>query len=333
MIKGSIKKIAVFRALQLGDMMCAVPAFRALRNNFPNAKITLLGLPWAQSFEDRFGFIFDRFIHFPGYGGLPEQEVDAAAYSQFIHNMRAEHFDLIIQMQGNGTIVNDIMRDWGAKNLAGFYNSKSDALSPYFLLYPEGIREVDRHLSLMKHLGLTVESDKLEFPIYPKDEEEFEALLPPVIRESYICVHPGSRGKWRQWPPQYFAAIADYCIEQKLTVVITGTSAEREITQEVIKCMRHSPIDLTGKTTLGSIALLIKNAYALVSNCTGVSHIADAMQTPSVIISMDGEPERWSPKNKKIHRVIDYTKDNRFELVLAQVQNLIRKKQIALSLL
>jgi len=88
--------------------------------------------------------------------------------------------------------------------------------------------------------------------------------------------------------------------------------------------MHHIPIDLTGKTTLGAIAILIKNSFALVSNCTGVSHIADAFDTPSVVISMDGEPDRWGPLNRKLHRVVDWTRNPHFEAILLETEKLIR---------
>jgi ADP-heptose:LPS heptosyltransferase len=41
--------------------------------------------------------------------------------------------------------------------------------------------------------------------------------------------------------------------------------------------------------------LLCAIAVALLSNCTGVSHIGAALRTPTVVISMGGEPERWGP--------------------------------------
>ncbi|MGN6194777.1 MAG: glycosyltransferase family 9 protein [Ginsengibacter sp.] len=322
---GHIKKIAVFRALQLGDMLCAIPAIRALRNEYPSAKITLLGLPWAKSFVERFNEYFDKFIHFPGYPGLPEQAFNEKQFESFLKEVRKEKFDLVLQMQGNGTIVNPLMFQFGAKYVAGFYNDESFVDSPYFMPYPNYGPEVRRHILLMQHLKIAPQGEQLEFPLTKQDEKDFDELLLPVYPQNYICIHPGSRGRWRQWPPQFFALIADYCIEQGFTVVITGTKEETDITKEVIKCMHHNAIDLTGTTTLGAIAVLIKNAFALVSNCTGVSHIADAFDTPSVIISMDGEPQRWAPLNRKIHIVVDWTKRPHFEKVLLETDTLIKK--------
>ena len=98
----NLRKIAVFRALKLGDMLCAVPALRALRTAYPKAEITLLGLPWAETFAERFHAYIDRFIHFPGCEGLPEQPYNKEQLEDFIQQMERENFDLVLQMQGNG---------------------------------------------------------------------------------------------------------------------------------------------------------------------------------------------------------------------------------------
>ncbi len=323
--KDSVHKIAVFRALQLGDMLCVIPAIRCLRHAYPNSEITLLGLPWAKSFVQRFNKYFDRFIHFPGYEGLPEQVYNEHEFSKFINYMKAERFDLVLQMQGNGTIVNPLMFLFETKYVAGFYNNESHVASDLFIEYPNFGSEIHRHLSLMNHLGIDAKDSDLEFPINDKDVKEFSELTVPLFEKKYICIHPGSRDVRRQWPPQYFAALADYCIEQGFTVAVTGTIEEQDITRELIKWIHHPVIDLTGKTSLGAAALLIKNAFMLISNCTGVSHIASAVKTPGIIISMDGEPERWAPLNKTIHRTIDCKEHPHFDKVYNETVMLIEE--------
>ena len=315
MLPSNIQKIAVFRALQLGDLLCAVPALRALRQAYPHAEIVLLGLPWSTAFVNRFSAYVDRMIHFPGCKGFPEQPYDEPAFRSFANLMCKEQFDLLLQMHGNGTIINRFIMHLGARHVAGYHNHDSRMGSSLFMEYPESMHEVERHLQLMQHIGIPA-TPEMEFPITAEDKKELEDLLLPLLPQRYVCIHPGSRAAWRQWPPSHFALLADYCIEQGYTAVITGTADEALITQEVIKCMKHPAIDLTGKTSLGCIAALIADAYLLISNCTGVSHIAAATKTRSVVVSMDGEPERWGPMNTSLHTVIDCSKELRLPDVL-----------------
>lgn len=321
--RGPIQKIAIFRALQLGDMLNTIPAVRALRTAYPEAEIVLLGLPWAASFVKRFDRYFDCRIHFPGYPGLPEQEYDPVAYSAFLHEMRAEEFDLLLQMQGNGTIVNEMLTEFDARLLAGFHNAESRMDPELFLEYPSDEHEIRRHLMLMDHLGIPLAGEEMEFPITKTDERDFRALKLPIEREKYVIIHPGSRGGWRQWPPSYFALLGDMCVSKGFEVVVTGTENERDITREVLKCLHQRAVDATGLTHLGSMGVLLRGASMLISNCTGVSHIAAALHTPSVVISMDGEPYRWGPLDHHLHRTIDWTANQRFDRVVSEMEDLL----------
>jgi ADP-heptose:LPS heptosyltransferase len=321
-----IKKIAIFRALQLGDMLCIIPAMRALRYAYPSAHITLLGLPWAKSFTERFSSYFDDFIHFPGFPGLPEQPFDAKNTVEFLAGIQGK-FDLLLQMQGNGTVINPMMELFGAQYTGGFY-TPGDFVSneAFYMPYPDYGPEPTRHVLLMEHLGIPGRGSELEFPLTEQDDADFDALQLPVKPHEYVCIHPGSRGSWRQWPVEHFAAIADYCVEQGYTAVLTGTAGEMPIIKKVIRHMKQPAINTAGTTNLGAMGILISNARMLVSNCTGVSHMASAFRTPSIVISMDGEPDRWGPIDSQLHRTINWIEQPYFDKVFQQTQDLLANR-------
>lgn len=324
-----IKKIAVFRALQLGDMLCAIPAMRALRAALPEAEITLLGLPWAKSLVGRFSEYFDKFIHFPGFPGLPEQPFEAKIFSAFLQQMIDEKFDLVLQMQGNGSIVNPMVELFGARFTAGYY--KTNVYAPdngLFMKYPEFGHEIERHIKLMEFLGAPSRGNELEFPLSESDYRDLASSDLNLTEQQYLCVHPGSRGLSRRWNPQYFAALADMAADEGLIPVITGTKEEMNVVEELAAKMKHRPVIAAGRTSMGAVAALLKNAAGLVSNCTGVSHVAAALKTPSVVVSLDGEPERWLPLNKKLHRSIDWTTDADFNKVRALVADMLAEKTV-----
>lgn len=313
----NINTIVIFRALQLGDLLCSIPAFRSLRKNFPNAHIAIAGLPWQKMLVERFPKYFDEFIHFPGYPGLPEQTVKPEVTARFLLQMNKRKFDLAIQMQGNGSVINPMIELFGTHYTAGYcIDGHYKPNSPYFMPYPQGISEIHRHLELMKFLGLTIDGDHLEFPITEKDNNAFALSSLGLTQNQYICVHAGSRGSYRQWPPEYFAEAAERCTDKGYKVVLTGTADEMDVVSQVASHMKKKPVIAAGKTDLGAMAVLLKSSCGLISNCTGVSHVASALKVKSVVISMDGEPERWAPLNHELHHMIDWTKKQDKEAVM-----------------
>ncbi len=117
-----------------------------------------------------------------------------------------------------------------AKQLAGFHRYDCLMHPDLFLEYPETTHEVMRHLALMEHLGIKADDAQMEFPVTEQEEAGLQQEAPFVKHEDYIVVHPGSRNEARQWPPIYFAALADYCAEHGYRVVLTGTPDETYIT-------------------------------------------------------------------------------------------------------
>lgn len=300
------RRIALLRALQLGDMLCVVPALRAVRAAVPHAEITLIGLPWASAFVQRFSAYLDHHMVLPGMLGLPEQAAAADALPSFIAATQQRRFDLVIQLHGSGILTNQLAMQLGAAHVAGFYLPGHDCPdATRFLPWVEQEHEVLRALRLMRFLGFAPQGDALEFPLTAADDaalQRCEAILPPP--GSYACIHPGARLPSRRWPPQRFAEVADTLAQAGLHIVLTGTAQEAAVTQSVIAAMRAPAIDLTGQTGLGAFAALIAGARLVVCNDTGASHMAAALATPSVVICCGADPQRWAPLDHRRHRMV-----------------------------
>ncbi len=299
-------RIAVFRALQLGDMLCAVPALRALRTAAPQAHITLIGLPWADSFVRRFARYVDELLPYPGFPGMPERQPDLAAMPAFLAAAQERNFDLAIQLHGSGVLSNPAMMMLGAKRHAGFYQPGQFCPDPHsFMPWPEQEHEIWRYLRLMEFLGVPLQGDAMEFPLSDEDHRDLQASQPDLPAPgSYVCIHPGARLSSRRWMPQRFAEVADALAADGMRIVVTGSEDERAITQAVLHSMRSPALDLTGKTSLGALAALVAQARLVVCNDTGISHIAAAVATPSVIVSCGSDTRRWAPLDRQRHRVI-----------------------------
>jgi ADP-heptose:LPS heptosyltransferase len=302
----ALQRIAVFRALQLGDMLCVVPALRALRSAAPNARITLIGLPWAHSFVSRFERYIDDLLVFPGFPGFPEREADLAAVPRFIEAAQEQRFDLALQLHGSGRTSNALTVLLGAKENAGFYEPGHFCPDPTrFIAWDEREHEVLRYLRLLSSLGIPAQGEALEFPLTQADYLELQAShadLPPP--GTYVCVHPGARLPSRRWPPERFAQVADRLADSGLQVVLTGSADERAIVRAVGEAMRAPALDLCGKTSLGALTALIAQARMVVCNDTGISHVAAAVATPSVIVCCGSDPVRWAPLDRARHVVV-----------------------------
>jgi ADP-heptose:LPS heptosyltransferase len=301
------RRIAVFRALQLGDMLCAVPALRALRAGEPDARITLIGLPWAQEFVARFGALVDDLMVFPGAPGMPEQPCAEAAAEPFYAAAHAARFDLAIQLHGSGALTNAVVQRLGARRMAGFCPDAAAARcnrAGVLVPWPQG-NEVERLLALMQALGYPCADRRLEFPLRPIDHASWRLLADEhgLVAGDYVCVHAGARMLSRRWPLERFAQ-AGRALRRHWKVVLTGSRDESALVGQLARRIGKPVVNLCGQTALGTLAALIQHARLLLCNDTGASHIAAAVRTPSVVVSCGSDSARWAPLDTTLHCVL-----------------------------
>ncbi|MGN6809303.1 MAG: glycosyltransferase family 9 protein [Thermomicrobiales bacterium] len=302
------RRIAVFRALFLGDLLCATPALRALRQRFPAAEITLIGLPWARELVDRLPSL-DRLALFPGYPGLAEAPYDAARTAAFLREARAARYDLAIQLHGDGNSSNGFVAQLGARATLGFRRDECDDRLTASLVYDRAEHEVLRWLRLFALLGADASDTRLAAPVPTADDEAVaRALLAPLALAGgpLVGLHPGAKDPARRWPPECFAALADtLAARYGAQIVLTGVASERATTAAVRRLMHAPALDLAGATGIGSLTALVASLDLLIANDTGVAHLAVATETPSVHLIGPGQPDEWLPLDRARHQVVD----------------------------
>ncbi len=283
----SIRRIVVLRANGLGDFLFATPALRALAKGLPDARITYLCQPWLRSFIDgRYPYVHDvRLVPpYPGIRAIPADGNWKRSAAAFFRRMRAEKFDLAIQLHGGGGQSNPFIRQLGARRTIGL--AARDApdldLSLRYIFYQP---EVARYVEVVALLGLPGDGYTMDAPEVAADVTGLRAGWPDAFSSPYAVVHVGASDPRRRWPIARFGAIADHlCRRYGLTVVATGSIEDAPLIRQLASTANVPVVDLAGRLDLGAVLALVRRARITVSNDTGIGHFAVATRCPSVIV-------------------------------------------------
>jgi ADP-heptose:LPS heptosyltransferase len=301
--------VVVLRALPgLGDWLCAIPTLQALRRARPGARIHVVGLESTRDLLGRYTDLIDVFHPFPGWPGLPERRPDVQAIPGFLSALHALDADLAIQLHGSGNHTNDIVELFGARAVAGFYRPGERCPDPArFLRWHEDDPEVRRGLRLLGLLGLAADDDSLRFPLDPGARARTTQLLADAgVTSPYVVLHPGSNRVAARWAPDRFIEVAASLASAGRRIVLTGGSAERGLTGHLAARIPDAA-DLGGRTDLDTLGWLLRGSDLLISNDTGVSHLAAALRVRSVVVFPDGSEahrRRWAPIDGERHRAV-----------------------------
>lgn len=277
-----VERIAVLRPNAIGDFVFALPALVALRAAYPRAHIVYLGRRWHGEFlEDRPSPV-DEILAMPpipGVGVPADSPSDAARIEDFVDDMRARRFDLVLQWYGGGGHANAFVQRLGARCTAGM---RAEGAAPLdrWLAYEQWRNERLRLLEAAALVGAMPIDLAARLSVTPQDREQLQRHWQPP--DAPIAVlQPGATDPRRRWPAGRFAAIGDALADAGATVAVNGSADERALVAQVTGAMRAPVMNLCD-LPLGALVALLERAHVLVSNDTGPLHLADAVGTPSV---------------------------------------------------
>ena len=296
-----VRKIVVLRPSAVGDFVFALPALHALKQAYPAAELILAGKAWHRVFlQDRPGPV-DRVVEVPAVQGVGAPETVVEQVERFVDAMRAERFDIALQMFGGGRHSNPFLLRFGARLTAGACAPGVPSLDrwvPYREPSP-------RRLALLEIAGLAGAEMRLpldaqaELALTEADRHEAMAVMPGLAGKRLIVLQPGSTDPRRCWPAPSFAALGDRLAQDGACIAVNGSPDEMDLVHDVVARMHAPAVALAGRLSLGGLCGLLARAALLVSNDTGPLHLGLALGVPSVGIFwltnlIDGMPLRPS---------------------------------------
>ncbi len=298
------KNILITKPSSLGDIVLALPALRALRLSFPEAKISWLVRPEFAPLLENHPHLdeivtFDRKLLGKAWF-LPRA---FGALMSLISKLRQSKFDVIFDFQG---LFRTASLAWlsGCKTRFGMANAREFAT--FFYTHKvtqeiENIHMTDFYLKIIQAAGASDFGVEFGFPQNPEVKDSVDKLLTSRgIKENYAVLISGSAHQDKCWPPERFAQLAEKISSQyNLSIVATGSASEAGIIEKVKEKTDVTIMSLAGQTSLSQLVALLKHARLVVSNDTGPGHIAAALGVPLVIMFGRANPIRLHPYRRK----------------------------------
>lgn len=277
------ERIALVKLGALGDVVNSLPFVQRLRAGYPHAEITWIIGPAAHALVAGHPAV-DRFLVFDAR--------DRTRWRAFLQELRARHFELVIDLQRilkSGVIT----RASGAQHRLGFDRARCKEGSWLF---------TNLELAPNPQPGVTLEqylefADFLECPPRPPSWElPFTPFPAPADGRPRVVVNVGATKPANRWYPDRWARVCEALVSEcGAEVCLSGGPSDRADVDEVARQCAAPLSDHAGKLALRESVGLIRSARLFIGCDTGPMHIAAAVGTPVLALFGAADPARTGP--------------------------------------
>ncbi len=295
-------KILILQLKRIGDLILTTPAIRCLREQVPNAHLTLVtesscrGLVEAIPVDET--WVYQRGEALSGHLGHGPN-----AWIQ--KKLMGSRPDYCLDFTGTDRSA------WfayasGAQRRITFARFRKKFLRSTvytdFVDSPVSDRHTaDHYTDLLQPLGIACKNIPLDLRVPESASAQASAHLAALgITGAYAVIHAGTARPEKYWSADHWVQVIDFLDQHYgLTSVLTGsTDPDEQAHLAMIKKATNGKVaDVSGKTSLLELAAIIQKARIFCGVDTAALHLADAMKTPAVALFGPTNPFHWQPRH------------------------------------
>jgi heptosyltransferase-2 len=279
-------KILVIRGGAIGDFILTLPAIAALRRQFPEAHLEVLGYPHIIQLAQVAGLV-DRV-----------QSIEARALAGFFarRGILAEElaeyfseFDIIVSYLYD---PDDIF-----KTNVGRCSTAQFVVGPYRPDEAEKVHATKVYLRPLERFAIFdadhVPRLKISGPSHTGESR------PP--KPATIALHPGSGSEKKNWPEMKWAYLLQHLVNHtNANLLLMGGEAEGERLQRLAAALPITRTRVAQSLALTELACMIQPCAAFIGHDSGISHLAAALGVPGVVLWGNTAEEIWRPPHNQV---------------------------------
>ena len=289
------KKFLVIAPAWVGDMIMSQPLYQLLKQQYPDSRIDLIAPKSTIALANRMPEISDKIIMPLGHGSLALKQRWTLGKS-----LRGHQYQQAFILPNT---VKSAIVPFSAKTKirTGWLGEQR-----YILL--NDIRRLDKTTLplLVQRYAALAYTNKETLPVAipnPKlsvDQANQENCLArlqlDLNHRPILALCPGGAyGSSKRWPPEYFAELARHYLQQGWQVWLFGSPNETDAADTIMQATKQQCVNLCGATSLLDAIDLIALADMVVTNDSGLMHIAAAVETPLIAIYGSTSPGYTPP--------------------------------------
>ena len=218
--------------------------------------------------------------------------------TSLLGELRARRYDLLVHLseQPRGAwLARALGVRWGVGPInasRGWFWEKS-----FTHLYPlaRNRHHVELNLDALRRIGVQPGTDQRKVVFVPGAAAE--AKVRELVTGPFVHMHPASRWRFKCWPAERNAALADRLADEGHRVVMTSAPDETPFIDEILGRMKSQPVNLAGKLSLKELGALTARARLFVGVDSMPMHLAAAMGVPTVALFGPSSEIAWGPWN------------------------------------